>query len=143
MPLYAGVSETDITPPIGVWMSGYGGRPTGAVGIHDPLYARALVLDNGAKRVALLVMDLISLDFDMVAQVRAAVAAQAGIPPDALMLHGTHTHGGPYTQSFRCMGQRDEDYCDVLTRKLIGVVKHAAMTVQPARRTEGAGAGEI
>ena len=143
MPLYAGVSETDITPPPGVWMSGYGGRPTGAVGIHDPLYARALVLDNGAKRVGLLVMDLISLDFDMVAQVRAAVATQAGIPPDALMLHGTHTHGGPYTQSFRCMGQRDEAYCDVLTRKLIGVVKQAAMTMQPASLTYGEASAQI
>jgi hypothetical protein len=143
MPLYAGVCETNITPPPGVWMSGYGFRPTGAVRIHDELYARALVLDNGARRVALLAMDLISLDMDVVERVREALAAQAGLAPEAVMLHCTHTHGGPTVRLYRSMGPRDEAYMDVLTRKLIGVAKQAAERLQPVHLTYGESAAQI
>src|SRR2546423_449740 len=94
MPLYAGICETDITPPGGVWMCGYAFRPTGCVAVHDPLYARALVLDDGSASVAILGLDLIGLDFDMVETVRAGVTEQTGIPASAIMLNATHTHAG-------------------------------------------------
>lgn len=137
MPLYAGVYETNITPPAGVWMGGYAGRPTGCVGVHDELYARALVLENGRQRVGLVTCDLISLDFDLVAQVREGAAAQAGIAPEALMLHCSHTHGGPNTKHFLEMGERDAAYCDVLVRKLVGAVRQAAANLLPATLTVG------
>jgi hypothetical protein len=143
MPLYAGVCETNITPPPGVWMSGYARRPTGAIGIHDELYARALVLDNGQRRVALLVMDVIALDSDLVARIREGIAAQAGIAPEAVMLHCTHTHGGPMTFSYRAMGHRDGSYIDVLVRKLIGAARQAAETLRPAHLTYGETSAQI
>ncbi|HEV2472702.1 MAG TPA: neutral/alkaline non-lysosomal ceramidase N-terminal domain-containing protein, partial [Chthonomonadales bacterium] len=132
MALYAGICEADITPPPGVWLSGYALRPHGAIGVHDPLYVRALVLENGARRVALLACDLISVDLDMLELVREGICAQQPISPDAVMVHCTHTHAGPFTKSFRCMGRRDEAYVDVLTRKLIGAARQAADCMQPA-----------
>src|SRR5579871_1131234 len=143
MPLYAGVCETNITPPIGVWMSGYALRPSGAVGIHDELYARALVCDNGQMRVALVAADLIYLDPDLVERIRDGIADQVGIARDAIMLHCTHTHAGPSTKSFRCMGSRDEAYVDVLVRKLIGVTRQAADSLQPAHLLYGEASAQI
>lgn len=132
MPLYAGVCETDITPPLGVWMSGYAFRPSGCVAIHDALYARALALDNGQTRLILLAMDLIGLDFDLVQQVREGISAQTGAPVEAIMLNATHTHGGPSVRSFNAMGPRDPAYVDVLVRKLIGIGRQAASQMEPA-----------
>src|SRR5260221_33880 len=118
MPLYAGICETDITPPLGVWMCGYAFRPTGCVAIHDPLYARALVLDDGKDSVAILSMDLLGLDFDVVDRVRAGISESTGIKPEAIMLNATHTHGGPNVREFTAMGSRDEPYTDMFVRKI-------------------------
>src|SRR5690242_8538820 len=114
MPLFAGVCETNITPPIGVWMSGYALRPSGALGIHDELYARALVLDDGRQRLVLVVADLIALPFEMAQQIREKIGTALGIESKAVMLHCTHTHGGPYLGTFRTMGEPDPAYSDVL-----------------------------
>jgi hypothetical protein len=143
MALYAGVCETDITPPIGVWMVGYGGRPTGCVGVHDPLYARALVVDNGERRLVLVVADIIALPDEMVSPVRAGIAAQVGTAPEAVMLHCTHTHAGPYLGIYRCMGEADAPYRDVLVRKLIGVAAQAARSLEPAHLTYGEASVQI
>lgn len=137
MPLYAGVCETNITPPLGVAMCGYAYRPHGCAAIHDELYARALVLDDGHKAVAILSMDLIGLDFDLVAQVRAGISGQAGLAPEAMLLSATHTHGGPVTRTFNAMGPRDAAYCDLLVRKLVGVTKQAMRHMQPASLAYG------
>jgi len=143
MPLYAGVCETDITPPPGVWLSGYALRPTPAVAVHDPLMARALVLDNGFTRVALIVADLIAFPPEMVTHLRAGIAEAAGIGPEALLLHATHTHAGPYLGIFRGMGPRDPAYEDVLLRKLIGIAQQAANRLQSAHLTYGESSVQI
>jgi phosphotransferase system glucose/maltose/N-acetylglucosamine-specific IIC component len=51
----AGFAKVDITPPIGVWLMGFGARLHGATGMHDPLYATALVLCMGAEKIAIVV----------------------------------------------------------------------------------------
>jgi hypothetical protein len=143
MPLYAGVCETDITPPLGVWMVGYGGRPTGCVEVHDPLYARALVLDNGQQRVVFLVADLIALSHELLSQVRTGIAQRLAIAPEAIMLHCTHTHAGPYVGQYRCMGETDNAYLDILSRKLIGVAVQASRSFKPVQMTYGEASVQI
>ncbi len=137
MSLFAGVCETNITPPIGVWLSGYANRPTGAVGVHDDLFARALVLDNGECRLAVLSIDLISLTPEVVIAVREGISERLGIPVSAIMLNCSHTHGGPSLRGFRGMGNRDEVYVDILIRKLIGAAKQAADEMVPAQLSYG------
>ena len=143
MPLYAGVYETNITPPPGVWMSGYALRPSGALGVHDELYARALVLDDGRTRVALVVADLIAFPFAMSQEIRERIGDALGIPAQAVMLHCTHTHGGPYLGTFRTMGEADPAYTDVLTRKLIGAAAQAATSLVPVHLTYGETSAQI
>ena len=45
-----GAAAIDITPPVGTALDGYGGRLDVSLGVHDPLYARALYLDDGITR---------------------------------------------------------------------------------------------
>jgi neutral ceramidase len=56
-----GASAIDITPPVGTALDGYGGRTDVSLGVHDPLYARALYLDDGTTQIALVVCDLIGI----------------------------------------------------------------------------------
>ncbi len=131
MALKAGVCETDITPPVGVWLSGYAGRPTGCVGVHDPLYARALVLDDGLSLACVVSLDLIALDFDLVQMIRESIQHRVGIPAERVLLNCSHTHSGPGTRTFRTMGERDEQYCHVMARKVVGAVQQAADMLEP------------
>lgn len=48
--LCAGVARSEITPPIGVELTGYAARQQPSTGILEPLYARALYLEHGSER---------------------------------------------------------------------------------------------
>src|SRR5438270_10493166 len=57
--LKAGAAKVDITPPTGFAMWGYGARhDLPSNGVLDPLYARALVLEVGKERIAIVSLDL-------------------------------------------------------------------------------------
>jgi len=50
--LQAGAARADVTPPVGGLMYGYGARGTNvSTGVHDPLYAKALVLSDGDEKI--------------------------------------------------------------------------------------------
>ena len=56
----AGVAEVDITPPVGAPMAGYYTNRE-ATGTHDPLHAKALVIEQGSTKVAMVACDLVSV----------------------------------------------------------------------------------
>ncbi|MCC7494547.1 MAG: hypothetical protein IT204_19470 [Fimbriimonadaceae bacterium] len=90
-----GVSTIDITPPVGIWMSGYGGR-AGAETVHDPLWLQAVAVEGDGGEVALwFAADLLGFDLQFVQAARAALTAQCGVPAEAILLSGSHTHAGP------------------------------------------------
>lgn len=123
--LKGGVAEVNITPPVGISLGGFGGRKGPAQSVHDDLYARALVLDNGEVRLGIVTADVISFAPDLVDRIRRLVSDAAGIPGTHLALNGSHSHSGPTVMAFRSMGDRDAAYEDVLCRKVAGAVKMA------------------
>jgi hypothetical protein len=141
--LQAGAASVVITPPVGVDLSGFAGRSTGNTGIHDDLTAKALVVDDGRRRIALVTMDLIGLSPDLVEKIRDLVQQQGGIPPTHLLLNASHTHFGPGTIPFRGMGTRDEAYLNLLVRQVAGAVRMAIDRMVPARVGVGRGAVRI
>jgi len=102
--LKAGAAAVKITPPIGVGMAGYY-HPRAAEAVHDDLHAKALVLEAGDARAAIVTLDLISTPRWLVDAARREIERDPGIPPDAVMISATHAHTGPVLAG---RGQRDE-----------------------------------
>ncbi len=93
--LMAGVAKTDITPPIGTPLAGYGARRAQpSTGMHDPTEARALILDNGTQKIALVSVDHLGFDHGMVDRIRASASAATQISPDHIFIMSSHTHSG-------------------------------------------------
>ncbi|MEW6360178.1 MAG: neutral/alkaline non-lysosomal ceramidase N-terminal domain-containing protein [Planctomycetota bacterium] len=130
--LKAGVSKVNITPPIGCDLTGFGGREYPALDISDDLFAKALVLDDGAAKIAIVTTDLLGLDFDLVEEIREAVEKHTGIPGANVMLPSSHTHSGPATISIG-LGDRDEHCAQVTKMKMIGAVRTACAAMKPAK----------
>ena len=90
--LEGGVARVEITPPNGLLLEGYPGSGRTAAGIRDPLYARVLVLQVGAQRLALVDVDLIApFEPAYLAQLRGAVRQDVS----NLLVAAIHTHSGP------------------------------------------------
>src|SRR5215472_16029385 len=94
--MQAGFASLDITPPPGLDIAG-GLSPTPSQGTRDPLLARALVLDDGASRAALVALDVIGIERPEALRAREIVASRTGIPPENVMIACSHTHQGPTT----------------------------------------------
>src|SRR4051794_12150085 len=99
--LTAGVAETAITPPIGTPAIGTIQRSRG---VHDDLFARALVLDDRQARVAILSLDLVGTDFALADEARRAIRERTGIT--TALVHCTHNHSSPFTIPWSVLGPR-------------------------------------
>jgi len=138
--LKVGTAEVDITPPVNVPMVGYSARKTGSRGTHDPLFARALVADNGTARIGWVISDLLGLWAETTCRCRALASEMSGIPANCLMFSTTHNHGGPdtrpqpKTEADHAAHQR---YLDELPRKLAECLAAAAAKTEPARLSFG------
>lgn len=91
--LQAGVAVVDITPPIGMRMSGYFSERL-STGKHDPLQAKALVLIQGETKAAFVACDLIGIPAGYGQKARNLAAKKTGIPAEHIAVHGTHSHTG-------------------------------------------------
>lgn len=93
--LKAGAGKTKITLAPGGPMAGYAARNGRSIGIHDPLYARMVLLDGKTTQYALVVLDLLKVDENLVALIRREINNITGIPRDSITVAATHTHSGP------------------------------------------------
>lgn len=131
--LLMGVAHAVITPPVGSEMSGFIARGSGMLGVHDNLYARAMIWSNGndASRVVLLTLDLIGLDFPQVESIRQRIAARTAIPQEHIAVTATHTHGGPSVMDGRLGGHVDHHYLEFMLQTATDVVEEASQKLVP------------
>lgn len=94
--LKVGVAEVDITPPLGIRMSGMW-EDRHATEILDPLFARAMVIDNGETQLCFVACDVLSVRRSTVVNARQAIHGGTGIAPGRIAVSATHTHWGPAT----------------------------------------------
>jgi hypothetical protein len=128
--MFAGVSKIDITPRGNIWMDGML-RVHPAEGVHDRLYARALVLGNNAdvrQAFALVSVDVCVLGDETARAVRQGAEARTGIPASHIVVAATHTHSGPSTDGLLAL--REETYVRELTAGLITLIQDAAGNLQ-------------
>lgn len=96
-PLRAGFGRVNITPSIGpgqapVWIAGFD-QGRAATGIHDDLFALAVVLDDGNTRLGLVAVDSIGIFHDDVIRVRQQIPEALGL--DYVVVCATHNHSTP------------------------------------------------
>lgn len=87
---YIGVAEVDITPPVG-----YGQYRGPSTGVKDPLFAKAIVFQEGEEKAALVVCDVIGITREFSTEVRVEVSENTDIPYQNIIVAATHTHTGP------------------------------------------------
>src|SRR5580700_8380240 len=83
--LRVGVAKVDITPKDLNGLVGIVTRPYG--GVHDPLYARALVLDNGVNKAAIVALDLVEMGDTTV--LRQRIARELAISADHIIINAS------------------------------------------------------
>ena len=92
--LKAGFSRIDITPPLGIYLSGYY-EPRQAEGQLDPLLASALAVSDDNETALLFSVDVIGIKQDMLDGMRERIAAACGLCRSQVFVACTHIHTGP------------------------------------------------
>ncbi|MDE2697295.1 MAG: hypothetical protein OXI23_00345 [Gemmatimonadota bacterium] len=131
MKLQAGAATSNITPWLGVTMPG-SFHPRYGEDVHDELLAKALVIDNGDVRIAMVTCDLIAVPEAIANAVKARIEERCGISPECVMVNATHTHSGAGVSNLLGMGE-DEGYTTWLPLKVADAVELAIKRMQPAR----------
>lgn len=134
--LRAGAAKADISPTKDLFPFN-SGQLFG--GNHDPLYARALVLDNGSSKVALVTMDAIGVPVgdDLV----NAVTAELGIPAANVLLVSTHDHNSPRGNPKGTAAETA--YFAIQKKGILQAVREANSKLQAARIGFGTGKAYI
>ncbi|RAJ94523.1 hypothetical protein LX87_04410 [Larkinella arboricola] len=132
----AGAARVDITPPLGTLINGdfithY------ARFIHDPLYAKALVLQQGETTVALVIVDICAMPKDFLDAVKRDIQEQTGLLPQNILISSTHTHAAGSVASL-LLGAADLPYRQKLPGLLVESVKAALQNRRPAKIGFGA-----
>ena len=131
--LKAGVAIRDISPEAGIRLCGYPRFDRKNTGIHDPLYASCLFLDDSKTKIAMINCDLVYFEKPFVEEVRDEISKVTNIPKPNIMLSASHTHSGPFTRTWASDIEKSvgwyiyyyPDYLKLLKRKLIDCASEA------------------
>ena len=120
----AGAAKVDVTPD-------EKDLPKNIEGIHDRLYSRAIVIDNGETSAALITVDTGMIFEQLWKNVTQKIEKELGISAQNILLTPTHTHSG--------VMWADPD----LENNIFKSVKLAKEKLQPARIGYGTGVSYI
>lgn len=127
----AGAAAMDISPALGVEMNGNMHRHWGTK-LHDPLHARALVLDDGEHKLAICVADSCMIYREIFDAAKKRVNEKTGFPLENILMSATHTHEAPAAVSI-FQAEVDKDYQQFLTLRLADAVIQAINNLAPAK----------
>ena len=128
--------EVGITPTPemlgrGLLLAGFAARTEPATGIHDPLAARAVVVED----TAIVVVDVIGLHEETSARIRARCA----LPDANVVVLATHTHGAPASVPGRLGAEPDADFLRSLEDACVAAIDGACDARRPVTLTVGQG----
>jgi len=140
--LRAGAVRIDITPSAdaALPMSGYANRTQGFKGIHDDIFVRAIVLDDGVTQVALIAWELLYVPNEVWADVSQQIAADVGIRPENVLFAAVHDHGAP---TLATTPSNTAEYTKRVEALAVEAVRRAKTRLQPARFGIGTGSAYL
>ncbi|MCC6444666.1 MAG: hypothetical protein IT210_14565 [Armatimonadetes bacterium] len=150
--LRAGAAQVEITPEAGVHLAGAVGAYRPAKLVWDPLYAKALVLESGGKRLCILALDVTIVTEPYTRQIRQAARERFGLEPEAVMVHATQTHSAPSLGHFMVdedfdgvprehewlLGGNDR-YSEWAAARAVEAIRRALESLQPVQVGSGSG----
>ena len=133
-PLRVGFASADITPDVNsvnpVWIAGYG-QNRRAARVHDPLFARAAVFNDGQKKIALVAVDVVGVQYPTTRDIRRKLAGF-----DYVMVASTHNHEGPDVLGLwgpnPFKSGVDPEYLKLLVERTVEAVERADAAAVPA-----------
>lgn len=132
--LKCGLAEVDITPPPGSSIPGYTTERK-TTGMHDPLFAKAWVVESGADLAVFVFVDALFIPRREVERIRRSLEERIGVTPERVFVSATHTHTGPpVRRGFD--GSSPDAYLDWMADKAV----EAVLTAFGNRREASVGA---
>ncbi|MEO9132232.1 MAG: neutral/alkaline non-lysosomal ceramidase N-terminal domain-containing protein [Sphingomonas sp.] len=122
--LKVGAAKVDVTPSAK-------DLPKTMLGVLDPLNVRAIVVDDGKTRAAMVTVDAGAVMTETWQHVSARAERELNIPATQFLLTATHTHSAPWLRG------------DAYEAKIFEAVRKAAAATQPARMAYGTGVSYI
>lgn len=119
-----------------VWIAGFGNRRP-ANGIHDDIWARTMIIDDGRTRLAIVSLDVIGFMNNCVNDVRKFISVEDNIT--YLIVSSTHTHEGP--DLLGLWGKNptksgvNKEYLEFVKLQIVKSVKSAVTNLRPAYLT--------
>src|SRR4051794_20307127 len=130
--LRAGAAATDITPeewPVRV-IGNFG--LTMANSAHDPLHARAVVLEDGGVKIAIVLVDSCYVKREEMDRTKALASERTGIPVNRILISATHAHSAPPSKAIPG-NALEERYVERLVAQTAEAITRANGRLAPAR----------
>lgn len=130
----AGTARIIITPTEPVRMSGYAARTEPFKGVHDDIFASAVVFDNGQIKACIITADVIGFSHEYVDETKSMIEMETGISVSNILITAAHNHGGPTTRAYG--GEPTESevaYVETLKKKMVQIVKESDKKLQPVK----------
>ena len=141
--------KVDITPDTPQWLHGY--APRRSEGVHDRIYHRIAVMDDGATTFFLVSTDICTVVPSFYDTFCKNLERETGIKPAQIWWSTTHTHSAPHvgpqplgrlfagTLGDRFSIQHDAAYWTRVTDLLVSGIREAQSRLEPARLGIGSG----
>jgi hypothetical protein len=133
----AGWAKVPITPPFTTPLAGFVKRfSKPSTGVHDPLFARAIVVNGDGKKIAIVGADLLLINPELRDEIDRRLSS---LRLSSLLLYATHTHSGIggywdnlITETLG-MGWYEQRIFDFLVERLVTAVRQAHDNMMPAK----------
>lgn len=130
--LRVGAAIVDATPQMFPVLVNGGMLSRSESEVKTPINVRAIVVDDGVDRLALVVVDSCMIPRQLCDEAKALAATKTNIKPDRMMISATHTHTAP--SSLACLGtDADPNYVPFLRIKIAEAIQTAEGNLEPAR----------
>jgi len=136
--LKAGAASAEVSPSKPQYLAGFGNNRK-STGIHDPIFARAVVFEQGGERLALVSIDAIGIQRHHLPQYLEKIKE---VPPDRVIIACTHDHSAPDTMGlwgkvYAVSDGRDLEWIEFLASKVGEAVDQAAKSAEPVELVFG------
>lgn len=146
--LKTGAAKIKITPRINkdtkIPIAGYGAqfKDKVAEGVHDDVYTRAIILDNGYKKIGIVNADIV-ISTRAIKQAVKKRVKEANL--DGLLIVATHNHSGPggyvdnYLAEIVCIGHYQPQQFNNLVNKMAQAILEADKDLELSKIGTGSG----